>query len=1218
MLSANSSCRGFFVFLMACLLLVAGACTGDDENNGGSNNTADVVDDVDAGDGDVEDDVNDADDTDDSDADASSTGLCSSCSADEDCGGAEDRCVTLPAGDSACARACDDQNPCPDSYFCANVGTEESPDTQCVPEELTCVDRCSDVTCDGDQICDPWTGDCTQPLGTCDAPCQNNSVCGDGPEDICININQNERVCTAGCDPQSDATECPTNFFCTPLGDDPDTNEGVCYPIDQTCTDQCAGVDCQDGFNCNQTTGQCEQAQYGYCESGCESDAQCGRDSDRCLNLGIGDGSHCWQDCTDNSEGCAAGYECQRLQRTTFSICIPVGQSCDLCEDTDCFPGGVCDPSTGECVERPADCTVAGCEDGQLCDPVSTQCVEVGRACSGDSWATDCDNVVTSCTTRRSGTSGFCAALCSGDGDCDAGTTCQETTLQTKLCLADDFGGAQACGTMASTASPVGQPCGSGASSCDSGADICVQDGNLEGFCSRECTGDSDCDAGQSCATGPDGRDLCIPTQCECAIAPALGADLAAGFDTALGNVEVSICDLGVEPSTAAMLTELSNTKVDSTRITEILRHPMRGIAQMTEILADIDASSDSPSAAVESAASAAGLNVTGTAGSYSFSGTESKLTQAVSQFITAAGGTPDTSALETEAADVPSEFQDVAAPIIASAAEALTARNDALQGAGWSDSDRDDFYENAPYLFLPGTSAQEASAPDLTNALVETRVREFPLTDMATAAANLAATIESVQGDTSNAANWTGFSYVVDTPAGKIVLGDAGNTTYDPTADSTLDGDIAVLIDAGGDDVYKLPAGANNSGANGVSLLLDVSGSDEYSYVEVADANDNSSILPSDADGRAAGGDLTQEDGPVSLSATGRQGAARMGVAMLVDWGTAVDTYESLRMSQGSAMLGVGLLFDSGGDDTYTAEAFSQGASLKGLGVLWDADGTDNYKVWHAGQGFGTASGLGLLRDVAGGDSYEAVKGSPQGPDVLYFSLADRAASNRNLAQGASAGVAATASAPGLAGGMGLLSDAAGVDTYAAGTFAQGFGSVRGVGVLHDIEGADSYDARGSVQGAGTNYGAGLLVDAAGDDIYNAATSRVRQNGQGSGNAYGWGVFWDAAGDDEVTYSTPGGGIGRDGGYGFVFNDGGADTHTSAAEAGWGFAVNDASSGSPLEDALTIGVFLDAGSDTDTYDRPNVGQSSIGNDSTWLQPDVSTFAAERGSGVDE
>ncbi len=1207
--------RCFFAVLAACLLMLAGACSGNTENNGGSNNTADVVDDADAGD---TDDVSDDIESDVDDADADDGGLCSTCTTDDECGGPADRCVGLPAGDSACAQACDDQTPCPDGFFCANIGEGADADQQCVPEELTCVDRCSDVTCDGEQVCDPWTGDCTEALGTCDAPCENNSVCGDGPEDICISVNQNERVCTAGCDPQSDAAQCPTNFFCTPVNEDPDTNEGVCFPIDRTCTDQCAGVDCQDGFNCNQTTGQCQQAQYGYCESGCESDAQCARQNDRCLALGIGDGAHCWQDCSDNPDSCAPGYECQRLQRTTFSLCIPVGQSCDLCENTDCFPGGVCDPTTGECVDRPDDCTEVGCDAGQLCDPVSTQCVDAGRTCNGDSWATDCDNVVTSCTTRRSGTSGFCAALCSGDGDCGGNTTCQETTLETKLCLADDFGGAQSCGTMASVVSPVGQPCGSGASSCPSGANICVQDGNLEGFCSRGCTDAADCDGDQRCATGPDGQDICIPTQCECAVAPALGTDLTGALDTALGNVEVSMCDLGVAPRTANTLTELSDTKVDSARIEDILRFPMRGVAELTQLLTDLDAVGNSPSAAIEGAAASAGLNVSGTAGSYTFGGTDSKLTQAVAQFITAAGGTPDTTALETEAADVPAGFQDVAAPVIAAAAEALTARGTALQSRGWSASLRAGYFAGAPYFFLPGTSTEEASTPDLGPVINESRVREFPVDELATAAADLAATIESVQADTNDAATWTGFTYVVDTPAGKIVLGDAGNTTYDPSTDSTLAGDIAVLIDAGGDDVYRLPAGANNSATNGVSLLLDVAGSDLYSYVEVPDPNDNASILPSDAAGRTAGGDLTQENGPVSLSATGRQGSARLGVAMLLDWGASEDTYTSLRMSQGSAIFGVGLLYDDGGVDSYDAEAFSQGSAMRGLGVLWDVGGGDSYRIWHAGQGFGTLDGVGILRDVDGADTYEAVKGSPQGPAVLYFSLADRAASNRNLAQGAGAGVAATGSAYGLGGGIGMLSDAAGDDTYSAGTLAQGYGTIRGAGALHDVDGVDNYDGRGSVQGVGERYGAGLLVESAGDDIYNDATSRVRQNGQGSGNAYGWGVMWDAAGSDAVTYSTPGGGVGRDGGYGFSFQSGGADSHTSTVEAGWGFAANDVSSGSPLEDAMTVGVFVDAGGDADTYTRPNVGQSSIGNDATWLQPDVSTFAAERGSGVDD
>ncbi len=1195
--------------------------TDDGDAAGGDmTDVADVgPDGEDAGDASDASDAADSADTSDTDAGAGLGFLCEPCVEDSECGSSEDRCLQMPDGVAGCTRSCqpDTEGTCPDDFFCALLD-EETQDYQCVPEQLTCEDRCVDVACGDGQVCDPWTGECGEPLGICDQECTTSAVCGDGPEDQCITMpgTDGERVCLTGCNPQSENRECPLNYFCNRLTDDEDTEEGICVPLEGTCVDRCAGVECGAGENCDVLTGQCEQVEFGYCESGCTSDAECGGPNDRCLNLGFDDGAQCWQDCADNEDICTENYECRRLTGTTVSICLPLGQTCGDCDETSCYPDGVCDPISGECVELDTDCTETGCAEGLLCDPVSTDCVEPGRACAGDSWAADCDNVVTACTTRRADTEGTCEEICTSDAQCPTGESCVDTDLR-RFCLPDDLGSPLTCGTFVEADTSVGTPCGSGLSSCPNDANICVQAGNLDGFCSRACTDATDCDAGQACQTGPGGQAICVPAQCGCAATPALGADLFAAWNQALPTLEIDQCDLWIDPSLASALTELSDTPLADATIEALVEFPMAGVVAIEEHLNSLDSASSSPTAGLEAAARTLGLSVSGSAGTYTYPGSESKLTQAVANFITDAGGTPDMTQLETQAQDVPADFQDVAAPIISAAADALAAREAALQSAGWGATERAEAFAWAPYLVLPG-SAQTGAAPDLSDPAVAERYEDFPLEAVAQAAADLSATLEQATASTSGASGWTGFSYVVDTPAGKIVLGDAADTVYDPATNSDYAGELAVLIDAGGDDTYRVPLGANGSVENGVAVAVDLGGSDTYTYNEVSDPNDSAELLPSDADGRQTpAGPLNQYNGPVSLSDLARQGAGRLGIGILMDLGTELDTYRSLRMSQGAALFGVGMLYDEAGNDEFQAEAFAQGAAMKGLGMLLNPAGDDTYSVWHAGQGYGTAAGTGVLYDADGADNYEAVTGEAGGEGVLYLSTADRARSNRNLAQGAGVGLPATSQETGLGGGIGILRDLAGTDAYTAATYAQGFGTVRAVGVLADAGGDDIYNGRGIVQGAGDLAAAGVLVEEGGADEYNQS-SIIAQNGQGTGRELGWGVHFDAGGDDTITYMTPGGGVGLDGGLGFAFFADGIDSHTSSTEASWGYANNGASAGTTLGDALTVGIFLDAGADTDSYTRPNIGTSDVGNDSVWLQPDVATFGVERGVGVDE
>jgi len=484
---------------MALAVLVVAGCSEDPGGDGDTGDTggADVADATDAVDTTEPDDGGETDtgeptDGGDTDADAGDGFLCESCTENTDCGGAEDQCLTMGDGENRCTRACDleTEAACPDGYQCSPV-EEDSSTGQCVPENLTCADRCSDKSCGEGERCDPITGQCREPFGLCETGCTVSSMCGDGPDDICLSVRgapDGERMCATGCDPEAENPDCPVDYSCSPLDPEGDPNRGVCFPIKGTCKERCADKDCPDGQNCNRLTGQCEEAQYGACEQGCENSGQCGGQQDLCLNLPLADGPHCWLDCSGPNGSCPSGYQCATLSGSTVALCVPESMRCDTCHGTDCFPGGACDPSSGMCTELDKDCTETGCAaEDEVCDPRSTDCVNIGRTCSGDSWARDCDNVVTTCTTHRSETTGSCERICSNDSECRSGEDCVETNIR-DMCLGPDRGGSGACGTLHETSTQIGAPC-SDDNNCSGGTSECVTNGNLDGFCSTSRSG---------------------------------------------------------------------------------------------------------------------------------------------------------------------------------------------------------------------------------------------------------------------------------------------------------------------------------------------------------------------------------------------------------------------------------------------------------------------------------------------------------------------------------------------------------------------------------------------------------------------------------------------------------------------------------------------------------------------------------------------------------
>ena len=361
--------------------------------------------------------------------------------------------------------------------------------------------------------------------------------------------------------------------------------------------------------------------------------------------------------------------------------------------------------------------------------------------------------------------------------------------------------------------------------------------------------------------------------------------------------------------------------------------------------------------------------------------------------------------------------------------------------------------------------------------------------------------------------------------------------------------GNPAIIIDPGGNDVYKLtplPAGRSR-------LILDYGGDDNY-------------LAP-------AGNDL---------------GAARFGWSILADF-AGNDTYRAGNFSLGSGWFGIGLLFDLGGRDIYIGDTHTEGAGSFGVGMLCDAASTnDQYSAHLFAQGLGFAGGLGILADAEGNDVYTA---GAKYEDVLRYR--DHYIS---LSQGFGYGIR-----PHFSGGIGLLLDQHGNDTYVADIFGQGCSYWWSFGGLRDGGGNDQYTAYQYAQGSATHMTSGCLYDVAGDDRYES-----KGVSQGCGHDWAVALLIDSSGSDRYIATDLSQGAGSANGIGILIDGRGDDGYYVTSSA------NTQGYGNPRREYGSIGLFLDlAGSDR--YDGPGhdktvwLGQSQWGvgvdADSVWLKP---------------
>ena len=315
----------------------------------------------------------------------------------------------------------------------------------------------------------------------------------------------------------------------------------------------------------------------------------------------------------------------------------------------------------------------------------------------------------------------------------------------------------------------------------------------------------------------------------------------------------------------------------------------------------------------------------------------------------------------------------------------------------------------------------------------------------------------------------WPALVWQHRTPWGLIRL----DTTHQ--ARRHLVQDPLLWVSLGGDDHYRfMPRTANNP----ISVFMDLRGRDDY--VSEHDGADPSV-------GFWGLGLMWDNEGPNRYQGTWlAQGAGLMGAGVLVD---------------GSPVEGQGSHFQATGH----AQAFA----LDGLALLMAGDGHDLLDALTHAQGSAGPLGLAWLINAAGDDRYDlgnarVVQASSQ--------LADR---NASMGQGAGRGWRGLGALPDTPGGMGVLVDLAGHDTYTAQVFAQGVGFQQGLGMLVDAGGNNRHEAAWYALGAAAHQAVGVFW---GSGQGKAAYKLTHASGLGAATDGSVGWFEDSGGlFDEV-----------------------------------------------------------------------------------------------------
>lgn len=709
-------------------------------------------------------------------------------------------------------------------------------------------------------------------------------------------------------------------------------------------------------------------------------------------------------------------------------------------------------------------------------------------------------------------------------------------------------------------------------------------------------TGDSpaDTDTGEPVADGPEWDPLAAELPCdEGGSAPLL--------DAALLDAGLDRDDLGFRKG---LWTALANAGYVAGPYQwpffEAVHHePEHAACWARQHAADLDFAAVAPhpvAAALGVEIAAAGLQFDG----YPLDPGDTTLAEALAELVDQAGGGDDPAA----AADVPEELATALVPIVLALAEGIEVRHRMDVASASVDKPGKLFRGAAGMVISSFASFPPLDADEFAVATAWATSDDGPRA-LLLPARRLAYAVEDadlarfVGGDT----DWR-FA----TAAGLVHIAPGTDDAHAET-DAVL-----FRLELGGNDTYTDPVGATTDDENPVSLNVDLGGDDIYGYEVVPDGHDADGLLPSDEDGRSSAGAGMYP----SASDIGRQGSGRYGIGLAFDLGAGHDVWSSLRMSQGFGALGVGVLRDDGGDDVYQAEAGAQGSSVFGWGLLVDGGGDDAYTSWAYSQGFGYSGGVGELLDAGGDDVYTADPGNNFGGTTLYYSpQLPGGEGNSSFCQGAGFGLRGDSYGIWISGGLGVLRDVQGNDSYANGVFGQGTGYWEGTGLLSDGAGDDEYDALYYMQGGVAHFATGLLFDNGGNDRYNQRFDSYYMQ-TGAGHDYSLGMIVDDGGDDVWGYNGLAAGASNCQGVGIFVDKDGADTYVprSAYSTGLG---NHSTECEARTDEPSIGIFLDSGGDVDTWTWPDASRAPADDSSfgiEWNGTDDEHGGAVDGDGV--
>ncbi len=555
----------------------------------------------------------------------------------------------------------------------------------------------------------------------------------------------------------------------------------------------------------------------------------------------------------------------------------------------------------------------------------------------------------------------------------------------------------------------------------------------------------------------------------------------------------------------------------------------------------------------------------------------ESDLERALAALHDAAGGTGD----PATAVELPVELAEALTPIVMALVRGIDARH-AMDEAAEDVNKPARLFGGAAGLVIDGREY----FPPLTDAAEHEAATEWFLSEDGPRALLLPARQLAFAVEDADLGRFAGTDtdWTFHTDAGTLRIAPSSNGVHAEEEEPTL-----FLLELGGDDTYTTGVGANVNADNPVALHVDLHGNDIYGYAVVPDSGDVEGALPSDEDGRNGTSD----------SDHGRQGSGRYGIGMAFDLGGGDDSWASLRMSQGFGALGIGVLRDDGGADTYTAEAGAQGSAVFGWGLLLDGGGDDTYKSWAYSQGFAYAGSAATLLDVGGDDVYTADPGNAFGGLTLYGSpQLPGGEGNSSFCQGAGFGLRGDAYALYLSGGFGVLRDASGNDDYVNGVFGQGTGYWEGTGLLSDGAGDDQYDALYYIQGGVAHYATGMLFDGGGNDRYNQRIDPYSMQ-TGAGHDYSLGMLVDDGGDDMYRYGGLAVGASNCQGVGILIDKDGVDVYEAQSNQSTGLGNHSDECPSRVADP-SIGIFMDAGGDVDTWLWPAGDARAPANDSNF------------------